>query len=309
MKVFSPSVNAETYLISGKATYADNSPVPLEYVTVECEEGNYDCYQHRGSRVMTNAYGDFTLMLDVENEDNGLDIFLSLRGENFTHIINLDGLGDSGPYIPSIKAKDDYAIGKIISIINKHPNEIEIIAIGPLTNIAKVFINEPSVIKKIKSLYIMGGIGEGKGNITEYAEFNFWVDPDAADIVLNSNIDIKMIGWDVTQIYGYLNKKNFNDLKKINTNLSRFAIDIQRKGLEYYKVKYNEHKIDLADPLAMAVMINDSETNYKKCNIKIILDGEKRGKDIISFNNNGNVNLATQVSRSNFLNTLKKSLV
>ena len=67
--------------------------------------------------------------------------------------------------------------------------------------------------------------------------------------------------------------------------------------------------IDLADPLAMAVMINDSETNYKKCNIKIILDGEKRGKDIISFNNNGNVNLATQVSRSNFLNTLKKSLV
>ena len=220
-----------------------------------------------------------------------------------------DGLGDSGPYIPSIKAKDDYAIGKIISIINKHPNETEIIAIGPLTNIAKVFINEPSVIKKIKSLYIMGGIGEGKGNITEYAEFNFWVDPDAADIVLNSNIDIKMIGWDVTQIYGYLNKKNFNDLKKINTNLSRFAIDIQRKGLEYYKVKYNEHKIDLADPLAMAVMINDSETNYKKCNIKIILDGEKRGKDIISFNNNGNVNLATQVSRSNFLNTLKKSLV
>ena len=220
-----------------------------------------------------------------------------------------DGLGDSGPYIPSIKAKDDYAIGKIISIINKHPNEIEIIAIGPLTNIAKVFINEPSVIKKIKSLYIMGGIGEGKGNITEYAEFNFWVDPDAADIVLNSNIDIKMIGWDVTQIYGYLNKKNFNDLKKINTNLSRFAIDIQRKGLEYYKVKYNEHKIDLADPLAMAVMINDYETNYKKCTIKIILDGEKRGKDIISFNNNGNVNLATQVSRSNFLTTLTKSLV
>ena len=96
MVIFSPSVSAETYLISGKATYADNSPVPLEYVTVACEEGNYDCYQHRGSSVMTSAYGEFTLMIDVESEDNGLDIFLSLRGENFTHIINLDGLGDSG---------------------------------------------------------------------------------------------------------------------------------------------------------------------------------------------------------------------
>ena len=220
-----------------------------------------------------------------------------------------DGLGDTGPYIPSKKAESENAINEIISLINKHPNEIEIIAIGPLTNIAKVFTYEPSVIKKIKSLYIMGGIGEGKGNITEHAEFNFWVDPDAADIVLNSEINIKMIAWDTTQIYGYLNKKNFEDLEKINTTLSRFAIKIQQKGLEYYKIKYNEHKIDLADPLAMAVMINDEDTNYKRCNIKIILDGEERGKDLVSFNKNGNIKLATQVSRSNFLNTLKKSLV
>lgn len=220
-----------------------------------------------------------------------------------------DGLGDTGPYIPSKKAETENAINEIISLINKHPNEIEIIAIGPLTNIAKVFTYEPSVIQKIKSLYIMGGIGEGKGNITEHAEFNFWVDPDAANIVLNSEMNIKMIAWDTTQIYGYLNKKNFEDLEKINTPLSRFAINIQKKGLEYYKIKYNEHKIDLADPLAMAVMINDEDTNYKRCNIKIILEGEERGKDLISFNKNGNIKLATQVSRSNFLNTLKKSLV
>ncbi len=220
-----------------------------------------------------------------------------------------DGLGDTGPYIPSKKAESENAINEIISLINKHPNEIEIIAIGPLTNIAKVFTYEPSVIKKIKSLYIMGGIGEGKGNITEHAEFNFWVDPDAADIVLNSEMNIKMIAWDTTQIYGYLNKKNFEDLEKINTPLSRFAINIQKKGLEYYKIKYNEHKIDLADPLAMAVMINDEDTNYKSCNIEIILEGEERGKDLVSFNKNGNIKLATQVSRANFLNTLKKSLV
>ena len=122
-------------------------------------------------------------------------------------------------------------------------------------------------------------------------------------------INIKMIAWDTTQIYGYLNKKNFEDLEKINTTLSRFAIKIQQKGLEYYKIKYNEHKIDLADPLAMTVMINDKETNYKRCNIKIILDGDERGKDIINFNKNGNIKLVTQVSRTNFLNTLKKSLV
>ena len=220
-----------------------------------------------------------------------------------------DGLGDTGPYNPKNLAEKENAIDKIIELINQNPNEIEIIAIGPLTNIAKVFIKESSVINKIKGLYIMGGIGEGKGNITEHAEFNFWVDPDAADIVLNSNIEIKMIAWDTTQIYGYLNEDNFNDIEKIGTLLSKFSIDIQRRGLEYYKIKYNEHKIDLADPLAMAVMINESGTEYKICKIKVVLKGEERGKDIIRFTEKGNIKLASKISRSNFLNTLKKSLV
>ena len=220
-----------------------------------------------------------------------------------------DGLGDTGPYNPKNLAEKENSIDKIIELINQNPNEIEIIAIGPLTNIAKIFIKDSSVINKIKGLYIMGGIGEGKGNITEHAEFNFWVDPDAADIVLNSNIEIKMIAWDTTQIYGYLNKDNFNDIEKIGNPLSKFSIDIQRRGLEYYKIKYNENKIDLADPLAMAVMINESGTEYKKCKIKVVLKGEERGKDIIRFTEKGNIKLASKISRSNFLNTLKKSLV
>ena len=220
-----------------------------------------------------------------------------------------DGLGDTGPYEPKRKEEKENGVEKIISLINSYPNEIEIIAIGPLTNIAKAFMKDNSIKNKIKSLYVMGGIGEGKGNITEHAEFNFWVDPDAADIVLNSGVEIKVIAWDTTQLYGYLNKSNFDDLEKINTSLSRFAIDIQQRGLEYYKIKYNEHKIDLADPLAMAAMIDDSETEYKSCNIKMILSGEERGKDIISFSEKGKVKLASNISRNNFLNTLENSLV
>ena len=220
-----------------------------------------------------------------------------------------DGLGDTGPYQPKRKEEKENGVDKIISLINSDPNEIEIIAIGPLTNIARAFMKDSSIINKIKSLYVMGGIGEGKGNITEHAEFNFWVDPDAADIVLNSGAEVKVIAWDTPQLYGYLDKNNFDDLERINTSLSRFSIDIQKRGLEYYKVKYNEHKIDLADPLAMAAMIDDSETEYKSCNIQMILSGEERGKDIISFSEGGKVKLASKISRNNFLNTLKNSLV
>ena len=221
-----------------------------------------------------------------------------------------DGLGDTGPYIPKIKEQKENAINKIISIINSNPNEIEIIAIGPLTNIAKVFDKDPSTINKLKSLYIMGGIGEGKGNITHHAEFNFWVDPDAADVVLNSNIKVHLIAWDTTQIYGYINKENFEELEKINSSLSQFSIDIQQKALQYYKIKYNEYKVDLADPLAMAAFIDSKiVTEYKNCEIKMILNGLERGKDIVSFTKKGNIKLASKISREKFLNTLKKSLV
>jgi hypothetical protein len=84
-----PIVSAETYRISGKATYSDDSPVSLDYVYVECEVGVYECYQYRGTKAMTDAYGDFTVVIDADNEEDGLEILLSLRGENFTHTIDL----------------------------------------------------------------------------------------------------------------------------------------------------------------------------------------------------------------------------
>ncbi len=88
--LLSPIASAETYRISGKATYADNTPVSLDYVYVECEPGNYQCYQYRGTKAMTDAYGDFIVAIDVDDEENGLDIILNLKGENFSHIIDLE---------------------------------------------------------------------------------------------------------------------------------------------------------------------------------------------------------------------------
>ena len=102
---FSPLVSAETYVISGKATYADNSPVSLDYVLVECENGNTQCYQYRGTKAMTNAHGEYTLVLDADSEEDGLEILLTLRGENFSHIIDLESQQSSnqGSVIQDIK--------------------------------------------------------------------------------------------------------------------------------------------------------------------------------------------------------------
>ena len=87
--LFSPSAQAETYRITGKATYADGTPVTLDYVYVQCIPGDFACYQYRGAQSITDAYGAYSIVLDVTEDEDDLDILLNLRGENFTHTIDL----------------------------------------------------------------------------------------------------------------------------------------------------------------------------------------------------------------------------
>jgi hypothetical protein len=88
--LLTPLASAETYRISGKATYADNSAVALGYVYVNCEQGEFECYQYRGTEPMTNAYGEFTVVIDADSEEDGIEILLTLKGENFTHVIDIN---------------------------------------------------------------------------------------------------------------------------------------------------------------------------------------------------------------------------
>lgn len=73
-----------------------------------------------------------------------------------------------------------------------NPHEISLIGIGPLTNIALAIKVYPEIVGNIKEIFLMGGNHKGKGNVLPGAEFNFWADPTAAHIVLNSlkNINI-----------------------------------------------------------------------------------------------------------------------
>ena len=85
-----PLASAETYRISGQATYSDNTPVMLRDVFVECRPGEVDCYQYRGAKAITDANGVYLIAIEVEEVDDGTEIYLQLQGENFSHTIDLD---------------------------------------------------------------------------------------------------------------------------------------------------------------------------------------------------------------------------
>src|SRR5262249_2054607 len=100
-----------------------------------------------------------------------------------------DGLGDHG-YAPSKKrAQPGHAVDAILATVRDNPG-IEMVTLGPLTNVAMAVLREPGFVGSVKRCVIMGGNPNCVGNVTPAAEFNIWVDPEAARIVFRSGLNI-----------------------------------------------------------------------------------------------------------------------
>lgn len=114
---------------------------------------------------------------------------------------------DSPPPPPGGFAKKaperERAVEFIVRTVNEKPGEVTIVAIGPLTNVAMALRLDPGLNRRIKRLVIMGGavasLPDGAGNVTPNAEFNFWVDPEAARIVLRAGVPIALTPLNVTR--------------------------------------------------------------------------------------------------------------
>ena len=128
-----------------------------------------------------------------------------------------DGMGDIDLIHPSLIPEKEHAVDAIVRIVESCPNEIEIVTIGPATNIALAIMKAPLIMQKVKHIYSMGTAGFGRGNTTPVAEFNVYVDAEAYDIMLRSNIPLTIIGFDVCLGDAALNK---NDLEMFNISIA-----------------------------------------------------------------------------------------
>ncbi|MBS0969614.1 nucleoside hydrolase [Chimaeribacter arupi] len=115
-----------------------------------------------------------------------------------TQVHGHDGLGGVPLPEPGFALQRPHAVDFIIETINAEPAEITLCAIGPLTNIALALIKDPGIAPKIKQLVLMGGAAFCPGNVSPAAEFNLYVDPWAAHVVLSAGIPQVMFGLDVT---------------------------------------------------------------------------------------------------------------
>jgi purine nucleosidase len=167
----------------------------------------------------------------------------------------VDGLGDHD-FSPSRRnAEPSHAVDAIIETALKNPG-MEMITLGPLTNLALALASEPRIAASISRCVIMGGAPCCEGNVTPAAEFNIWVDPEAARMVFLSGLPIEMIGWQLSRNEAVIGEQDIAEILALQTPRAEYAIRCNSTAAAAYYTQTGEHGIALPDPIAMAVLLH-----------------------------------------------------
>lgn len=198
-----------------------------------------------------------------------------------------DGMGDIGLVPKRLKAQEGNGVLKMLECLrNSEKGEIDIIALGPLTNIAMAIRLDYEAMKKAGRIVIMGTAGLGAGNVTPVAEFNIWQDAEAAKIVTESGLDtIIYVGWDACLGESMLNPQEIDKIRN-GSALGKFAIDCNKDLMEMNKERFGDAYLDMADPSAMAAAlypecIEKCEKYY--CEVDVS-DGPSYGSVLVDVN-------------------------
>ena len=185
------------------------------------------------------------------------------------HVHGKTGL--DGPELPEpkIKLQEKHGVDFIIDTILQEPkNTISLCPLGPLTNIASAILKQPKIVSRIKKIVLMGGAYFEVGNITPAAEFNIFVDPDAAKIVFEAGIDMVVMPLDVTHKALVTEKRNeaFRQLKSpVGIAVAEMTDFFER----FDKEKYGSSGAPLHDPCVTAYLIDPKIFSGKNINVEI----------------------------------------
>jgi pyrimidine-specific ribonucleoside hydrolase len=174
-----------------------------------------------------------------------------------------NGLGGAVFPEPTTKPVATPAAEMIREIVRRYPGEVTLITIGPLTNVATALNSDPELAGLVRGLVMMGGSLSG-GNITPAAEFNVYVDPEAARIVFQSGIPVTMVGLDVTRKTS-LTDEHVRTLEAAQNPVSQAAAKIGRNAINHnregrYLVGPNMH-----DSLAVAGFNSEISRLLRRC--------------------------------------------
>ncbi len=201
-----------------------------------------------------------------------------------------DGLGGEQGTLPAPEREADpvKAHELMIALAKKYPGEITLVATGPLTNVARAIIRDRDAVRLFERIVIMGGAFRVPGNTGLVAEFNFYVDPDAARIVLRAGLKSTIVPLDAT-IQSVLLRTDLalppKEARNPRRRPERDLSVILHRALDYYfRFQELESGLDggyMHDPLAVAAAIEPSIVKSVLASVEVIPRGEDRGRSFI----------------------------
>jgi len=192
-----------------------------------------------------------------------------------------NGLGGAVFPEPKIKPVAEPAAKFISQIVRKYPGEVTLITIGPLTNIATALNMDSELARMVKSLVMMGGSLSG-GNITPAAEFNVYVDPEAARIVFQSGIPITMVGLDVTRKTS-LTDEHVRILEAGQNPVSQAAAKIARNAINHNREQGFLVGPNMHDSLAVAGFLEPSLLKFQDYYVDVETTGELTSGETLGY--------------------------
>lgn len=201
------------------------------------------------------------------------------------HLHGGDGLGDLDRFRnpdgsprypgPALGLSPREGPEELLAAAGRHPGELVVVCLGPLTNLALAIQRRPERMAQVKDIFVMGGAVAVPGNVTAVAEFNMHVDPHAARTVMESGLPITLVPLDVTtqvQLPQYLIE---TAIVQRGGAMGQFVRDFTSRGVELARELGREAAITLHDPLAVGVAIDPSLVTLREYHVSVEVSGQE----------------------------------
>ena len=190
------------------------------------------------------------------------------------HVQGKTGL--DGPYLPepTMPLQSQHGVDFIIETLRREPAQtVTLCPLGPLTNIAQAFVQAPDIIERVQEIVLMGGAYFEVGNITPAAEFNIYVDPEAAQIVFQSGAPLVVMPLDVTH-KALATRERVAAFRDMGTEVGRVAAEWADFFERFDKEKYGSQGGPLHDPTVIAYLIKPELFEGRYINVEIETQSE-----------------------------------
>jgi purine nucleosidase len=167
-----------------------------------------------------------------------------------------DGMGDMNYPQPNGLVESQHAVHAFIDAVRAASGELTLVTLGPLSNIATAVNLAPDIVDKISMCYVMGGAAAVLGNVTPAAEYNIWVDPEAANIVFHSGIPVLMVGWELCRGEANMLESDMSYIRSLENPLADFTLDCNTLAIKANREWLGDPALPLPDPVTMAIALD-----------------------------------------------------